>query len=259
MKDPFLSIVIPAYNEESRILDTLRKVIEYLHTQSYSWEVVVADDGSTDATSALTQEVADQEPRVRLISIIHRGKGWAVSQGMLAATGEYRFQCDADLFMPIEQLSRFLPPQLEGFDVAIGSREVVGSKRIGEPRGRQLRGRVFNLLVRLLAVSGVKDTQCGFKCYRGQEAQVLFSLQRLHQLPFDVEILMLARQRGLHIVEVPIDWYYQPRGKVRSLKDPLLMIQDLLSIRWRLLRGNYRGITRSSVTSASSHNKEEKQ
>ncbi len=248
MSPPFLSLVIPAYNEQVRIAESLTKVVEYLHSQSYSWEVVVADDGSTDATPTLVQAVVAQEPAVRLLALPHRGKGWAVKNGMLSATGEYRFQCDTDLSMPIEQLSRFLPPQLEEYDIAVGSRDVAGARRIGEPWGRHQMGRAFNLLVRLLAVPGIKDTQCGFKCYRGEEAQRLFSFQRLHQFAFDVEILMLARQRGLYIKEVPIDWYYRTYSKVRPLKDPLLMVKDVLRIRWHLLRGGYRGLANPLAT-----------
>jgi len=242
VQDPFLSIVIPAYNEESCISDTLKKVIEYLNTQSYSWEVLVADDGSTDSTAQLARNMSKLEPRIRLISIIHKGKGWAVKQGMLAATGEYRFQCDADLSMPIEQISRFLPPQIEQFDIAIGSREAIGANRIGESKGRQLRGRIFNFLVRTLAVSGLQDTQCGFKCFRGTEAQTLFSIQRLHRLTFDVEVLTLAKTRGLNVIEIPIDWYHKPSSKIRTIIDPILMIRDLLYIRWGIIRGMYRSV-----------------
>ena len=242
VKKPFLSIIIPAYNEEPRILDTLRKVVDYLGSQSYTWEVAVVDDGSTDATASLVKAFAEADSSVHLISVPHGGKGWAVNQGMLWTTGEYRFLCDADLSMPIEQVSRFLPPELSDFDIAIGSREISGAKRIGEPYQRHMMGRVYNLMVRLLAIPGLSDTQCGFKCFRGQVAQELFSIQRLYSFAFDVEILFLARKRKLRIREVPIDWYYRSQSKVRPFKDSLAMSGDILKIRWHYLRRRYKSL-----------------
>jgi len=239
---PFLSVVIPAYNEERRIVDTLRKVVDYLGSQSYTWEVAIVDDGSTDATASLVKDFTQDCPEVHLISVLHGGKGWAVNHGMLWTTGEYCFLCDADLSMPIEQVSRFLPPENSHFDIAIGSREISESRRIGEPYRRHVMGRVYNLLVRLLVIPGLSDTQCGFKCFRGQVAQELFSLQRLYGFAFDVEILFLAHKRRLRIREVPIDWYYRPQSKVRPFRDSLAMTRDILKIRWHYLRGNYKSL-----------------
>ena len=240
MDQPFLSVIIPAYNEEARIVDTLTKVVRYLSSQAYTWELAVVDDGATDATASLVRRFAEDQPEVHLISVPHKGKGWAVNQGLRWSTGEYRFLCDADLSMPVEQVSRFLPPDLTGFDVAIGSREVPGSKRFEEPSQRHAMGRVFNLLVRLLAVPGISDTQCGFKCFRGQVAEELFPKQRLPGFAFDVELLFLARKRRLRIIEVPIDWYYRSQSKVRPFKDSLAMSKDILAIRWNYLRGRYK-------------------
>ena len=237
---PFLSVIVPAYNEQPRIGDTLSKMVAYLGSQAYTWELVVVDDGSNDATASIVKPFDERYPNVHLISVPHGGKGWAVNHGMLSSTGEYRFLCDADLSMPVEQMSRFLPPQASHFDIAIGSRELSGSIRIGEPYGRHIMGRFYNLLVRLLAVPGLSDTQCGFKCFRGQIAQVLFPLQRLYGFAFDVEVLFLARKQGLRIKEVPIDWYYQPESKVKPLKDSLPMVKDILKIRWDYLRGRYK-------------------
>ena len=236
---PFLAIVIPAYNEESRIISTLERVLGYLHTREYTWEVVVSDDGSTDSTGALVRQYALKHPGVRLLSLPHRGKGWAVKRGMLDTTAEYRFLCDADLSMPIEQVERFLPPLLDGVDIAIGSRELASSRRIGEPMRRHLMGRFYNLLVRLLAVPGLQDSQCGFKCFRGQLVPQLFPLQRLDGFAFDVEILFLAHRRGFSIREVGIDWHYRERSKVRAFQDSLTMSWDLLKIRWNHFRGQY--------------------
>jgi dolichyl-phosphate beta-glucosyltransferase len=236
---PFLSIVIPAYNEEPRIMGTLGQVVQFLEARSFSWEVVVVDDGSTDATALLVGECAAENARVRLLSRPHQGKGGAVKEGMLEAAGRYRFLCDADLSMPIEQVERFLPPQLKSVDIAVGSREAVNSRRIGEPWRRHLMGRFYNRLVRLLAVPGLDDTQCGFKCFRGDIVPQLFGRQTLAGFAFDVEILFLARRQGLRIAEVGIDWYHRERSKVHPLRDSLAMTRDLLKIRWRYFRGGY--------------------
>ena len=242
MACPFLSVVIPAFNEESRIVDTLEQVLEYLRPQTYGWEVLVVDDGSTDATATLVQRLVESQPggALRLLSLAHGGKGWAVKRGMLEASGQYRFMCDADLSMPIEQVARFLPPQLQEYDVAIGSREVPGARKIGEPRRRTLMGRGFSLLVRALALPGLVDTQCGFKCFRAEAAARLFGQQRLHGFAFDVEVLFLARKQGLRMIEVPIDWYYRTQSKVRPVRDSASMIRDILHIRWNYIRGRYR-------------------
>ncbi|HJN85935.1 MAG: glycosyltransferase family 2 protein [Dehalococcoidia bacterium] len=237
---PFLSIVIPAYNEEPRIGDTLERVIGFLNTRPYSWEVLVADDGSTDGTGRLVGGLAESQPNLHLIKLAHRGKGSAVKNAMLAASGQYRFLCDADLSVPIEQVERFLPPQIEGVDIAIGSREAPGARRIGEPNRRRLMGRVFNTLVRVLAVPRLQDTQCGFKCFRGEIAPDLFKRQTMNGFAFDVEILFLARRTGLAMQEIAVDWYYREQSKVRPVRDSLLMTLDLLKIRWRYRWGRHR-------------------
>lgn len=232
-------MVIPAFNEERRILDTLRQVTSYLATQRYSWNVLVANDGSTDGTAALVTDFGKDQPQVSLLSLPHGGKGWAVRSGMLATGAQYRFLCDADLSMPIEQLDRFLPPRLMGCDVAIGSREALGARRMGEPRRRHLMGRLFNMMTMAVAVPGVRDTQCGFKCFSARAADTLFPLQRTQGFGFDVEVLFLARRMGLRMVEVPIDWYYRSESKVRPMRDSLAMSRDLLRVRWNASRGKY--------------------
>ncbi len=239
MPKTHLSIIIPAFNEEKRIVPTLEKVMAHLSGQPFSWEALVVDDGSTDATASLVEGFAESHDHVRLISLSHRGKGWSVRRGMLEASGRYRFFCDADLSMPIEQLPRFLPPSSQGFDIAIASRQVAGARRFNEPRPRYMMSRVFNRIARLLAVRGLSDTQCGFKCFRGEVAQELFSLQRIDGFSFDVEILFLAQLKGLRIQEVPIDWYYRGESKVQRLRDALLMVKDILSIRVDHLLGRY--------------------
>lgn len=242
MAAPHLSVVIPAFNEESRIVSTLEQVLDYLGRQPYSWEVLLADDGSTDATPRLAAEVGERHgaDRLRLLRLPHGGKGWAVRQGMLQAQGERRFMCDADLSMSIEQIERFLTPMSEGYDVAVGSRTIPGARRIGEPARRRITAKGFSLLVRALAPCGIADTQCGFKCFRGEVAERLFSMQMLDGFAFDVELLFLARKLGLRTVEVPIDWHHSPESKVRLVRDATYMARDILRVRRDCLLGRYR-------------------
>ncbi len=237
---PFLSIVIPAHNEARRLPGTLQQVLGFLAHQPYRAEVVVVENGSTDDTLALARRFQEAYPDVvRVFHETRRGKGLAVRRGMLEARGVYRFLADADLSMPIEELPRFLPPQLTDFDVAIASRELPDSRRVGEPAYRHIVGRAFNLMVQALALPGFRDTQCGFKCFRGEVAEDLFRRQTLEGMSFDVEILFVARRRGYRIVEVPITWRFDPDSRVRLVHDSLGMAIDLLTIRWRALRGRY--------------------
>lgn len=238
MPQPFLSVVIPTFNEESRIAETLDLVVEYLVGRDYQWEVVVADDGSTDKTAELVGRVIVEHSNVRVLRLPHRGKGWAVKNGMLAAEGEYRLICDADLSVPIEHVERLLPMFEAGesgaaSDIVLGSREAPGAARIGEPSRRHLMGRIFNRIVSFLAVPGLADTQCGFKCLRGEAAQELFPRLTLDGFAFDVELLHLARKLGLKYSEVGVDWYYRSQSKVRPVQDSLAMTMDLIKIRWR--------------------------
>ncbi len=236
----FLSIIIPAHNEEKRLPATLKAVDAYLEKQTYASEVLVVENGSQDLTAVITEAFAADHPRVRLIRERARGKGLAVRRGMLEAAGDYRFICDADLSMPIEEVAKFLPPQLEGYDVAIGSREAPGAHRYNEPVYRHFQGRVFSNLVKFFAMPGFEDTQCGFKCFRGEIAEDLFRVQKFGGMSFDVEVLYIARKRGYRIVEVPINWYYMSESRVR-LDDPLRMLGDILLIRRNWYSGKYDG------------------
>ena len=230
---PHLSVVIPAYNEEIRISRTIREIVSYLSEQNYEWEIVVADDGSSDATARLVPEAADGDPRVRVLPLEHRGKGWAVKNGMLAASGDFRLLSDADLSVPIAQVERLLPPQAAGVDVAVGSREAPGAARYGEPGRRHLMGRVFNAVTGWLVATGLADTQCGFKCFRADAAYLLFTKATLDGFSFDVEVLYLAHRSGMTLAEIGVDWHYREHSKVRPLRDALSMTMDLLRIRWR--------------------------
>jgi dolichyl-phosphate beta-glucosyltransferase len=236
---PWLSVIVPAYNEERRLPATLEKLHAYLEDRPFSYDILVVDNGSTDRTADLVREHARRIPALRLLQASARGKGSAVRTGMLRSRGTYRFLCDADLSMPVEEFERFYPPLLEGTDIAIGSREAPGSRRYGEPAYRHFTGRVFSLAVEGLALRGFKDTQCGFKCFRGPVAEDLFSRQRFDGWAFDVEVLYLARRRGYRVREVPVSWYYKSDSRIRLFRDSLVMFTDLLRIRWFDLRGLY--------------------
>jgi dolichyl-phosphate beta-glucosyltransferase len=236
---PWLSIVIPAYNEERRLPATLEKIRSHFTRRDFPYDVWVVDNASTDRTSELVRAAARSDPGLHLVRIPIRGKGVAVRTGMLRARGAYRFLCDADLSMPVEEFERFYPPRLEGADVAIGSREAAGARRFHEPAYRHLTGRVFSLAVKILVMRGFEDTQCGFKCFTAAAAEDLFSRQRFNGWSFDVEVLYLARRRGFSIREVPVSWYYQADSRVHLAGDSLGMFLDLIHIRWNDLRGTY--------------------
>lgn len=239
MTSPFLSIIIPAYNEENRLPRTLEQIFAFLDQQPYTAEVLIVENGSNDRTYEIAEKFAVQRKRLYLYKEEQRGKGNAVRRGMLEAKGEYRFLCDADLSMPIEEVNKFLPPQLNDFDIAIGSREAPGAVRYNEPSYRHLTGRAFNGLINLLLLPDLQDTQCGFKCFHANVVNKIYSCQTLTGWSFDVEILFIARRKGYRIHEVPINWYFNADSKVSVLKDSWKMFQDLLIIRRNARRGLY--------------------
>lgn len=237
--DPFLSIIIPAHNEANRLPGTLEQVFAFLAKQSFSSEVIVVENGSKDRTYELAQGFAKQHQNLRVIQNDQRGKGLAIQRGVHDAKGEYVFLCDADLSMPVEEIKKFIPPQLNNVEVAIGSREAPGAVRYDEPYYRHITGRVFNTLIRLLVLPTLQDTQCGFKCIRSEVARDIFRYQTLTGWAFDVELLYIARLHRYQIVEIPIDWYFNADSKISVLRDSLRMFLDLLLIRRNSRRGLY--------------------
>ena len=237
--NPFLSIIIPAYNEENRLPSSLEQVFRFLEKQSYSAEVFVVENGSTDKTFEIASSFAQKHNNLRVIHNEQRGKGGAVLRGVREAQGEYVFICDADLSMPVEEINKFLPPTLTDFDIAIGSREAPGSVRYKEPYYRHLTGRVFNTLIRLMVLPKLQDTQCGFKCMRAVVARDIFRFQTLTGWAFDVELLYIAHRREYRIREIPIHWHFNADSKVRVLRDSWRMFVDLLVIRRNARRGLY--------------------
>ena len=236
----FLSIVIPAYNEENRLPSTLEQVFHFLEKQPFTSEILVVENGSKDQTFEIAQQFAAGHPNVRVLHNEQRGKGLAIQHGVRAAVGKYVFLCDADLSMPIEEIGKFIPPKLqEDVDIAIASREAPGSVRVNEPYYRHFTGRVFNTLIRLLVLPRLQDTQCGFKCIRANVARDIFRYQTLTGWAFDVELLYIARYHGYRVAEIPIYWYFNDDSKVSVFRDSLRMFLDLLRIRDNARRGMY--------------------
>ncbi len=253
----YLSVVIPAYNELTRLPASLSKVIDYLEGRSYSYEVIVVDDGSDDDTAQLAEQFAadttlrSEQSAIRIIRNPHRGKGYAVRTGMLAASGSYILYSDADFSAPIEEVEKLLK-YLEGkYDIAMGSREGKGSVRYDEPFYRHLMGRVFNTFVKLVALPQFSDTQCGFKAFRRDAAHLLFKAVHLYgdNTPdvqgamvtgFDVEVLYLALKWGYKVKEVPVRWFYSKGANVNPIKDSYRMLKDIAKVRMNDLRGLYK-------------------
>jgi dolichyl-phosphate beta-glucosyltransferase len=236
---PLLSLIIPAFNEEKRLPASLTQLQTYLAARDYSAEVIVVDNGSLDRTAEVVREVSARWPQLRLLQTSRRGKGLAVREGLLAAEGTYSFYCDADFSMPIEEIARFLPPQLTNVELAIGTREGPGARRVAEPLHRHLMGRAYNALVRRFALPGIQDSQCGFKCVRADIGRQLATLLSINGWGFDVELLTLARLWGYHIVEVPIHWHYAPSSRIHPVLDSWRMTRDLFTVWWNTRAGRY--------------------
>jgi glycosyltransferase involved in cell wall biosynthesis len=237
---PGLSLVIPAYNEQARLPYTLSEVEAYVCREQIDCEVIVVDNGSHDATSAVVQQAAIRFPKLRLLRTDRRGKGLAVRTGVLAAQGEVVIFGDADLSWSVGDLSRFvaLVDPIRS-PVVIGSREGYGARRIGEPIYRHLMGRAFNRVVQAVAVPEIEDSQCGFKALSQPAAVAIFERQRIDGFGFDVEILYLARRLGYPIRVVPLRWEHKENSRVVPLRDTLLMLSDVLRVRWHGWRGHY--------------------
>jgi glycosyltransferase involved in cell wall biosynthesis len=236
--NPFLSIIIPAHNEQNRLPGTLEQILHFLEQQTFTSEVLVVENGSTDKTFEIAQEFAKQHASLRVLQS-KKGKGAAVQHGMLNARGEYRFMCDADLSMPAGEIVKFIPPQLQDFDIAIASREAKSAVRYNEPSYRHWGGRGINFIIQTLILPGLNDTQCGFKCFRSEVAEDIFKRQTLHGWSFDIEALYIARRHGYRIVEIPIHWYHFADSKVSAVRDAVRMIQDIFRIHANARRGVY--------------------
>ncbi|RJR26406.1 glycosyltransferase family 2 protein [candidate division WWE3 bacterium] len=246
------SIVIPAYNEADKISSTLTQVVSFMRTFSQSYEVIVVDDGSRDTTADMVAEFQKNNPEVLVVRNPHKGKSYAVYTGITRAEGDLIYICDADLSTPITELKKLVVwAKDQDFDVVIGSREGKGAQRIGEPAYRHMIGRIFNMLVQVLALPGIKDSQCGFKLLKNNEAKHIFNNlivygpeAKITQKPFfgafDVEVLYLARKYGYKIKEVPVIWRYVKTTRLNFIENSYKMARDVMKIRLNDIRGKYK-------------------
>lgn len=245
------SIVIPAYNEENKIIATVNKVLIFMREFSKAFEIIVVDDGSKDRTVELVKSVAAENPEIIVIANPHKGKGPTVTTGILSSAGEYVYMCDADLSTPISELrklSHWIKEQ--GYDIVIGSREGAGAVRENEPFIRHFIGRGFNFGVQLLLLKGIKDSQCGFKLFKGEVAHDIFSHLRVYKPPtheikkafmgaFDVEFLTIALKKGYKVKELPVYWKHEPTTRLSVFSDSVQMAFDVVRIWMNSISGKY--------------------
>ena len=248
----FLSVIIPSYNEQKNLRrGVLDEVLSYLKKQSFSWEIILSDDGSTDGSLKDLAEFAEKNKNISLLKNVHAGKGPTVQTGMLAATGDWRLFTDFDQSTPISEVEKLFKYS-KNYSVIIGSREIKGAKRSKEPWYRHLMGKGFNFLVQILAIPGIYDTQCGFKLFKGDLAQQIFSHLEVYGRKkerhdaftgaFYVEALFLAKKLKQEIKEVPIFWKHHETNRVSPIKDSLRMLFDIIKIRLADLMDKYQNL-----------------
>ncbi|MBM2834085.1 MAG: hypothetical protein HW406_1246 [Candidatus Brocadiaceae bacterium] len=242
MKECFLSVIIPAYNEGKRLLPTLSKICAYLSTKDFPYEIIVVDDGSTDNTLQIVENFAKSDKHIVILTNgQNKGKGYSVRRGMLSAKGEYVFFTDADLSTPIEEVEKCLLYLMNGYDVVIGSRSIAGSNIIvHQPWYREKMGKIFNFMVNMVLLKGIIDTQCGFKGFKRDVVKTVFSRCKIDGFSFDVEALYLSRKYNYKIKEIPIRWENSTLSKVSPIKHSLQMFKDLIGIKIKDLKGDYR-------------------
>jgi dolichyl-phosphate beta-glucosyltransferase len=241
LEDITYSIVIPAYNEGARLGATLERVLGYVRQQRWDAEVIVVNDGSRDNTAEIVRGFAEKNSAVRLVENPgNRGKGYSVRNGMLNARGEVVVFSDADLSSPIEEMPKLLGEISAGADIAIGSRWLRSELQTRrQSLHRQVFGRIFNVLLRIILGLQFADTQCGFKAFTRRAAQTILPLQRIERWGFDPEILFLARKFGFRVEEVPVLWGHSGDTRIHPLIDGARMFQEMLRIRWNNLTGKY--------------------
>ncbi|HEY2343728.1 MAG TPA: dolichyl-phosphate beta-glucosyltransferase [Chthoniobacteraceae bacterium] len=246
---PYLSLVLPAYNEAKRLPPTIGRLAEFVRGFTRDMEVLIVVEKSADGTLDIARELvaqqADFAPKVRIIdNVVHRGKGFAVRSGMLQACGEHIFYMDADLSVPLAEVNAFLRhfeahPEIQ---VLIGNRQHPGARiTLAQSWLRRSMGQTFNRIISVLGMAGTRDTQCGFKAFRRAAAHAIFERQQIDGFAFDVEVLLLAERLGLNIDDLPVEWINSPESKVRIVQDSLRMLYDAISIRRSINRRFPRG------------------
>jgi len=246
---PSLSLVIPAYNEAARISSTIAAARSFLAAQLYESELIIVDDGSTDATASLAETALAGLEAGHLVARPHAGKAAALRAGLAAASLDQVAFSDADLATPLTHLADLRAAIAAGCDIAIGSREGTGARRLGEPMYRHLMGRGFNLIVRALLLPDINDTQCGFKLFRRPAITAILERGRLYRdtgtitgprvTAFDAELLVVGRQLGYRICPIPVVWRYGRHSKVQPAHDTWHNLRDVILVRWNLWRGHY--------------------
>lgn len=241
MENIFLSVIIPAYNEEKRLPKTLDEIDKYLSQQSYHYEIIVVNDGSKDKTAQVTRNLI---PKIKNLKLIdnkkNNGKGYVVRQGMLKAQGDFRLFTDADNSTSIDQIEKMWPEFKKGYDIVIGSRDIKGAViAVPQPWWRRQLGNIFNLVVQLISgLWGIWDTQCGFKGFTAQAAKDIFSKAAINGFGFDVEILVLAKKMGYKFKEIPVVWINAPDSRV-TFKSMAKMLIEVFQIKVNLILGKY--------------------
>jgi dolichyl-phosphate beta-glucosyltransferase len=230
---PFFSLIIPAYNEALRLRPSLERILKYLSAQTYTWEIIIVDDGSSDGTGEVAKGLLEGKADYRLLrNEPNVGKAMSVKRGLLEGRGKYLLFSDADLSTPIEESEKLLAELEKGADVAIASRQLPGSKlTVHQPWHRELAGRMFGWLNQAVLLPGIPDSQCGFKAFRREVAHALLERQKVTGWVFDAELLYIARRLGYKIAQVPVTWVNDPASKVKMLRDGLRMTLDLFRIR----------------------------
>ena len=243
-KQVYLSVIIPSFNEEKRLPGTLLEIDKFLSAKPYLYEIIVVDDGSKDNTKKIAKKFENIIRNFHLSGYdINKGKGFAVRKGMLEAKGKYRLFADADNSTPIQEIDKLLPFFNKGYDIAIGSRVKGGRNsnvKIEQPLYRRILARSANLVIRLLAVSGISDTQCGFKCFTQKSAEDIFRKAKINRWGFDIEALAIAQKKGYKIKDVPVSWYNSADSRVRPIKGAITTLGELMKIKWNLLTGEYK-------------------
>ena len=237
----YLSVIVPAYNEEKRLLQTLKETDDYLKTQNYESEIIVVSDGSTDRTNEITKNLMAEINNLRLLEFPKkRGKGFGVRQGMIEAEGDYRLFTDADNSTSVDQVEKMLPYFNEGYDIVIGSRDIKGAiLDPPQPWRRRFTGEAFKLVRKIIVgLWEIEDTQCGFKCFTKKAAGKIFPKCKIDRFSFDAEVLLIAKKLKYKIKEIPIVWKNDLASKVK-FKSMVKMALDLVKIKWNLISGKY--------------------